>query len=187
MKKLTKTVLVATILATFTAFAGNAQHEMKPIPSSDELSKQMADQMKTEIAISDKQYNKVLKLFKKEIEDEREIMGQGAPKGMPGGGGMPPMGGGGMPPMGGGGMPPMGGGAMPPMGGPDFGGGRPGPVDMEEVYDQLDALYEKNEGKLKKILTPEQFSQWRAAHPRKRVELPPFEGENANMPRPDFR
>jgi len=182
MKILTKTVLVATILATFTAFAVNAQHEMKPRPSSDELSKQMADQMKEEIAISDKQYNKVLKLFKKEIEDERELMGQGMPKGMPGG--FP---GGEMPPMGGGGMPPMGGGGMPPMGGGDFGGGRPGPVDMEEVYDQLDALYEKNEGKLKKILTPEQFSQWRAAHPRKRVELPPFEGENANMPRPDFR
>jgi len=142
------------------------------------------DQMKAEIALDDKQYKKVYKLFIKEIDAEREFMGgsrpqrpdmQGGPGGHggPGGGGFPGGGGPGM----GGGMP--GGGMGGPgggFGGPEMSGGgefNPGRGDdMESRYEQLESVYAKNDKQLQKILTPEQYSQWRQAHPVKRPPMP---------------
>jgi len=155
--------------------------------SPEEFAKGQADMMQAELGIDQKQYKKVYNFFKKDQEYRQSQSnsfngfppppgGMGGPGGMPGGGpgGMP---GGGMP---GGGMP--GGG----MGGPE--GGMPGGQGMgsqggphngmdpaPEGMQVSDEYLEKQEKKLKKILTPDQYSSWRAKHPAEHHELPPLE------------
>jgi len=146
--------------------------------SPEELARAKSDMMKSEVGLSEKQYKKVYKLFKKDFE-YRQNQAKNAF-----GGGMPPMGGG--PGMGGpgGGMPPMGGSGM---GNP--GGGMPGGQGMgdapqgprpegmpdgkrPDVDIVSDEYIEKQEQKLKKILNAEQFSQWMKNHPDKSLEMP---------------
>jgi len=170
--------------------------------SPEEFAKGQADMMQAELGIDQKQYKKVYNYFKKDQEFRQSQSnsfngfppppgGMGGPGGGPGGGMGGPGGGmggpgGGMP--GGGGMGGPGGG-MPGgggMGGPDGGmpggqgmGGQGGPRDGmgpgPEGMQVSDEYLEKQEKKLKKILTPDQYSSWRAKHPAEHHELPPLE------------
>jgi len=123
--------------------------------------------MKAELGITDKQYKKVYNLIKKDHET-RQNQSSGSGNGFP-----PPPGGMGGP---GGGMPPSGGpgmggpsGGMPPMDGQMPEGFKPGNQSVSEEY------LEKQEQKLKKILTQEQYSYWRKKHPAEHHELPPVD------------
>lgn len=150
------------------------------IQTPEEIAKEQADMMREELGITDKQYKKVYNLIKKDYESRQQGQGSGdgfppPPGGMGGGPGM----GGGMPMGGGPGM----GGGMPPMGGGpgmDQGGGNrpPKPEGFEPGYKPVTEEYlEKQEEKLKKILTPEQYEKWRANHPSEIYDLPPLEFE----------
>lgn len=155
----------------------------------EEFAKKEADQMKSEVNLTDKQYKKVYNLIKKDRQYRQSQMEEKF------GNGMPPMGGGpggmGGPGMGGpggfsGGMGGPGGGSM---GGGMMGGGRPPQGEMgqrprpegghpgmgpdEEIV--TEEYLEKQEQKLKKILTAEQYSKWRSSHPAEHLELPPLE------------
>lgn len=151
-------------------------------PTPEEIAKRQADMMKAELGISDKQYKKVYKLVKKDHKYRQEQMENnmgGQPPQAPDMGGQgfggPGMGG----PGGGFGGPGMGG---PGMGGGDFQGERPqgpppsGMPGMGPAESPINAEYiEKQEKKLKKILTSEQYVKWRSAHPMEQLELPAFE------------
>ncbi len=155
-----------------------APPEMK---SPEEIAKEKVDQMQAEIDLSEDQYKQVYKLFKKDQEYRRSQMESAFSGGMPPmGGGMPfgqgggPGGdmGGGMPPMGGGsgmGTPPSGDQGMRPSGPPP---GMNGEGMVSEKY------IEKQDQKLKKILTEEQYSQWRSKHPLESTELPEIVPQN---------
>ena len=122
---------------------------------------QKADLMKRELSLTDKQYKKVLKVFKQ----EEKALHPDNSNGMGGPGGGPGMGGSGMGGPGGG--PGMGGpGGGPGMGAPD--GQRPQgpPPGMQQLSDdELDKIIAKKEKQLRKILTPEQFNKWAKSHP----------------------
>lgn len=176
------------------------QESGRPAPpkqiSPEEFAKGQADMMKAELGIDQKQYKKVYNFFKKDQEHRQSQSnsfngfppppgGMGGPGGMPGGG--MPDGGGGMGGPGGGMRGPGGGMQGGGMGGP--GGGMPGggqgmsgqggPRDGmgpgPEGMQVSDEYLEKQEKKLKKILTPDQYSAWRAKHPAEHHELPPLE------------
>lgn len=149
----------------------------RSLPSVEEVAKQKADLMSAEIKLDEKQYKQVKNLYKQQTQKERDLMTpsfSGMPQGMGGGfpgggapsGGGPGMGGGNM----GGGMPPMGGGGFSG-GGPGMGGGFPGGgagmggIDMEQQEKDLEKLHQQGDKKLKKILTPDQYSAWRSKHP----------------------
>jgi len=156
----------------------------------EEIAQIKSDQMKAEVGLTDKQYKKVYKLIKQDQEYRQEQMsnqfgggmppqggpGMGGPGGQGGfGGGMPPQGGGNF---GGGGMPPQGGPGG--QGGPGMGGpGGPGGPGMDgPACNQVsDEYLEKQDKKLKKILTEEQYNKWRSKHPAEYMELPPIEIE----------
>lgn len=149
------------------------QRGERPAPpkmkTPEEIAKSQADMMKSEVDLTDKQYKKVYQLIKKDHEYRRSQMeerfsgGPGGPGGMGGPGGPGGMGG----PMGGG-MPPQGDMQRGPRpeGGPGMGG--PGGDIVTEEY------LEKQEAKLKKILTEEQYNKWRSKHPAEHLELPPL-------------
>jgi len=146
----------------------------------EEIAKAEADMMKAELNLTDKQYKKVYKLIKKDHEYRQSQMENAFAEGMPPQGGMPggmPQGGmpggmsGGMPGGMGGGRPPMG--EMGQMPRPE--GGQPGMKPLEDIV--TEEYLEKQENKLKKILTEEQYSKWRSKHPAEQLELPPFEFE----------
>lgn len=173
----------------------------------EEIAEKEATRMKSEINLTDKQYKKVYKLIKKDqkyrqSQAEKQFAGgmppQGGGMGGPGmgsgpggmGGGMMGGGPGGM----GGGMMGGGPGGMGGMGGPgggSMGGSRPpqgdmgqgprpegGQMGMGPREDFVTEEYlEKQERKLKKILTAEQYSKWRSKHPAEHLELPPMEFE----------
>ena len=138
-----------------------------------------ADRMKQELSLTDKQYKKVLKVYKQEENSMHPQNdggmqggpGMGGPGGMPGGMGGPGMGPGGMQ-----GGPGMGG---PGMGGPGMGPGngqRPQgpPPGMQQLSDEeMEKILSKKEKSLRKILTPEQFDTWSRKHPEEfRLEMP---------------
>jgi len=193
MKKLISAIGVLTI--SFSVLSAQPQKESRPAPpkqqAPEEIARHQADMMKAEIGINDKQYKKVYNLIKKDFEyrqnQSRPNFGNGfPPQGGPGGGmGGPGMGGpgGGMggPGMGGpgGGMggPGMGGSGMGrPEGGPEgFGGPGKGMGPRPEGSPVSDEYLEKQEQKLKKILTPEQYDRWRGKHPAEHHALPPLE------------
>jgi len=152
-----------------------ARPEMK---SPEEIAKMKSDMMKRELSLTDKQYKKVYKLIKK---DQQYRQNQAENQF---GGGMPPQFGGMGGPGGGMGGPGMGGGMMggpgggmggPGMGGPGMGGQRPEGFPGIRPKENLvsDEYLEKQEKKLKKILTEEQYSLWRSKHPAEHTELPP--------------
>jgi len=120
----------------------------------EEFAKKEADQMKSEVNLNDKQYKKVYNLIKKDRQYRQSQMEEKF------GSGMPPMGGG-RPPQGEMGQRPRPEGGHPEMG-PD-----------EEIV--TEEYLEKQEQKLKKILTAEQYSKWRSNHPAEHLELPPLE------------
>lgn len=201
MKQIKKFIAAFFLLLPVIAFAQQPQ-DKRPSPperkTPEEIAKIQADQMKAELALTDKQYKKVYKLLKKDQEYRQSLLESkfgnpemGGPGGMMGGG--PGMGGpggmmGGGPGMGGpGGM--MGGG--PGMGGPGGGmpqgGSRPSNADTGDrkmpdgfpgmgMGDSLvsDEYLDSQELKLKKILTSEQYAAWRAKHPVEYNELPPL-------------
>lgn len=146
--------------------------ERRPMPTVNELAQQRANAMDHELTLSEKQYKKILKYYKAGVEKEREMMESGKPEGMPEGfpgGRRPPMGGPG--PQGGGFGGPQGGFSG---GGPEMGGGRP-PMDspgMGMSDEEMEKYYEKQDKKLKKILTVEQYDKWRIKHPAGQLPMP---------------
>lgn len=121
--------------------------EKRQMPSVDEIAQKRADAMDRELALTEKQYKKIVKYYKAEAEKEREMMQASMPEGMPEGfpGGKPDFGGG-----------------RPPMGGP---GMAMSDEDMEKYFEQQDK-------KLKKILTAEQYDKWRTKHPAGQLPMP---------------
>lgn len=198
-------IILAMAVAWVPASLANAQPqggprpefkgERRPMPTVNEMAQQRTNAMDHELTLTEKQYKKILKYYKAEVEKEREMMEFGRPEGMPEGfpGGGPGMGGG-RPPMGGqgpqgggfpGGGPGMGGGfpgGGPGVGGPGMGGfpgggpgmGGPGMAMSDE---EIEKYYEKQDKKLKKILTAEQYEKWRSRHPMKHIELPEIKFE----------
>lgn len=181
---------------------GNGRPAPPKMKTPEEIAKKEADMMKAEVALTDKQYKKVYKLIKKDHEYRQEQARSqfGGMGGFPGGGpgGMPPQGGmGGSGGMGGGsmggGMPPQGGMGGFPGGGDMMGGGMGGPGGMGggamgggmppqggmggfpggDVI--TDEYLEKQDKKLQKILTLEQYTKWRSKHPAEHLELPPID------------
>lgn len=155
--------------------------EAKPMPSVNEMAQRRANEMDHVLTLTEKQYNKILKFYKAQIQKEQEMIvipEGGFPEGGFPGGGMPMGGGfpGGGMPMGGGGF----GGGMPmggmPMGGPGMGGGFPGGGSFGTMMteEEVEKYYEKQDKKLQKILTPEQYTKWRQIHPTDRPQLPKF-------------
>lgn len=138
----------------------NGQAGMEPDP--EKFATMRADDLDRQLDLSDKQYKKVYRWYKKMASEMADGNGQpseknGGPMGGPGmGGGMPGgMGPGGMPGgMGGpGGMP----GGMGP-GGPDGMSGGPGQGGPKSP--DSDEWKEKTEKKFSKILTSEQYDRW---------------------------
>lgn len=135
--------------------------EMPTVLTVEEEAAQIADEMKAELALDEKQYNKVVNLYVTQLGKEREVKSHrsGGMGGFPGGG--MPMGGPGM----GGGM---------PMGGPGMGGGMPmgggfgmyssdtGGSDHTKL---LERIAKQTDRKLKGILNEEQYATWRETHP----------------------
>lgn len=184
MKKV-KFLLVASLLVLSVGMTAQSQ-DTRPSPpkmkTPEEIAKMKTDRMQSEIGLTDKQYKKVYKYFKKDSEYRQSLLEERFS------GDMPPMGGG--PGMGG---PGMGG---PGMGGPGNGGpggmGRPDgapsqgemgkgqrPEGRPEMRPEealvSDEYLEKQEAKLKKILTADQYTQWRSKHPSEQNTLPPME------------
>jgi len=157
--------------------------QMKP----EEIAKKEADMMRSEVNLTDKQYKKVFNLIKKDHQYRQDQMEKQFEEGMPPmgggpggmmGGGPGGMGGGmmGAGPMDGGpgGMGGSMGGGRPPRGemgqGPRSEGNQPGMRPMPDIV--TDEYLEKQDQKLKKILTAEQYSKWRSKHPAEHLELP---------------
>ncbi len=163
--------------------ATNSECNAQPKPpTSDELATMMTDEMKARLNLSDKQQKKIYALKLKEAQ----MIIAGMPKnkdseraskesksvtetptgtnsqgrmggGVRSGGGMP---GGGMP---GGGMP--GGGMRPGSGGINMGVESAAKSSEVKYSDELlEKLRQKNELKLKKILSPSQYKEWQKMH-----------------------
>jgi len=185
MMKTPRIIAAASLMLFSFALMAQPQKGERPeppkMPSPEEYAQKEADMMKQELGLTDKQYKKVYKLIKKDREYRKSQaearLGNGMPQGGPGGmggrGGFP----GGGPGMGGG-MPPQGGmgGQMPSqfeMGQGQRPEGRP---DMGPKNDIVTEEYlEKQEQKLKKILTEDQYYRWRSKHPAENMELPPID------------
>jgi len=166
-----------------------ARPERPKMKSPEERAEATAGRMREEVGLTDKQYKKVYKHFLKDYKYRQELAEEAfadkMPQGGPGMGG-PGMGGPGGPGMGPGG-PGMGGSGMGPgMGRPDGNppargeakeGERPQRPEGMNPFDSLvsDEYLEKQEMKLKKILSEEQYAQWRQKHPSEQHELPPLE------------
>ncbi len=143
----------------------------REVPSPEKNARRMTDEMKRELKLTDKQYEKLYDLHLKEEKERFSAMqgqqqtGQRPPReGGPGGGGRPPMGGG-QPPMGGGGRP--GGGGQPPAGGFGQGESPRAPKDAPTDEERQKAMAARDK-KIKKILTPEQYEKWETIE-KKRV------------------
>lgn len=182
-------VTIAMVIAVFPALSLNAQPQgegkpefkgkHRPMPTVDEIAQQRADVMNQELTLSEKQYKKILKYFKAQVEKEREIMQAGRPDGVPKGfpGGKRPDFGGGRPPMGGPGH--QSGGFGGPQGGfpggdPRVESGRP-PMRNPEMGisdEEMEKYYEQQDKKLKKILTAEQYEKWWVKHPAQQLPMP---------------
>lgn len=183
------TIIAAFVLLScaLSAQPQGARPEPPKMKDPAELAKDISDRMQQEVGLDAKQYKKVYNLYKKDFQYRQnaaqERMGGGMPPqggpgmGGPGGGGMMGGGpggmggdfGGGM--MGGGmsgqGMPPQGAGqGQRPEGGPGMG---PGENLVTDEY------LEKQDKKLRKILSPEQYRKWSSNHPAEHLELPPLE------------
>lgn len=126
----------------------------------EKAARRQTDRMKEVLQLTDKQYKKIYKLNLKAQEELAESRVGGDMPAPGRDGNMPPRpGNGGMPPMPGGG-----GGGFDMGGGPGMGGGRPDmvPSDRESLAEQMQKNAQKREKKIKKILTEEQYAQWKA-------------------------
>jgi len=134
------------------------------------------DQMASEMPLTQKQVNKLLKFYKKDITYRREnfrMSGGPRPEGgrRPDNDGAPKPGmGQGRPPKDASGMGP-GGGRGPGMGNPPSERPKFQDVDME----QLEKYNLKQDKKLRRIIGDENFQAWRAAHPQEMPKLPDIE------------
>lgn len=199
MKRTLCKVILAAAIAVLPAMGANAQPRPQrgpgegfkgqpmEMPSVEEMAQQKTDMMNHELRLTEKQYKKIYKYYKKQIQKERDMMEENRPEGMPEGfpgGGRPDFGGGRPPMNGAGGGFPGGGrpgagfpGGGPQAGGPQMNGGRPpmgGPGAMVSD-EEMEKFYAKQDKKLQKILTAEQYSRWRAKHPADRLPMPKFE------------
>lgn len=156
-------IILAITIVCLPATVANAQPQEspspefkggpRPMPTVDELAQQRANAMDHELTLTEKQYKKILKYYKAEAEKEREMMQAGKTQGMPEG--------------------------FPGGERPDFGGGRP-PIDgpgMAASDEEMEKYYEKQDKKLKKILTAEQYDKWRTKHPVEHLPMPNLEFE----------
>lgn len=134
--------------------------EPPKMKSPAEIAEKKAGMMQREVGLTEKQYKKVYKLFKKDEQYRQNLMEENMgemPMGRPDGMGGPGMGGG-----------------RPPQGGDMSSRPRPegfpgmGPVEVSEEY------IDKQDQKLRKILTDEQYLQWRSKHPVEHKALPPI-------------
>lgn len=187
--KHTKLFVAASIMMLSIGLSAQPRGDRPSPPKQrtpEEIAREETDRMKSEVDLTDKQYKKVYNLIKKDQEYRQNQVAKQFGDGMPPQGGGPGGMGGGM--MGGGmmgggpgGMGGPGGGSMgggrPPQGemgqGPRPEGGRPGMGPGEDVV--TEEYLEKQDQKLKKILSAEQYSKWRSKHPAEQLELPPVE------------
>jgi len=198
MKKIILIAAALTIAVSAAAQPGGSRPEFPGPPGEkiqpDRLSVEQeaqlkVDQMVAELPLTQKQIDKLLKFYKKDIQyrrDNFEFAARGPrpdfggerPSGPPPGG-RPPQGGGpgGFPGGGPGGFPGGGPGSGGPGGGHGMGpqGGRPpmmgGFVDIEEI----EKYNQKQEKKLRKILGDDLYNQWRSNHPLEAPKLPEIE------------
>ena len=156
-------------------FKGEHRH----MPTVGEIAQQRADAMDNELTLTEKQYKKILKYCKAQVEKEREMMQISRPDGISEGlldGKRPDFGGGRLPK---GGPGPQGGGFGGSQGGfpggdPRMEGGRP-PMRNPEMGisdEEMEKYYEQQDKKLKKILTAEQYEKWRVKHPAQQLPMP---------------
>ena len=147
-------VLIACVITCFSLHASGQQpmqgNVAKPDSVSPEkMSKHIADEMQSVVALSADQYTKIYKLNLNELKSTQTSF-----MGGPGGpGGMLPMG--------------------PPPGG--FVGGMPGDDSQESEEDkqaEQKKQMEKKDKKLKKILSADQFKMWKDYEAKKRENAP---------------
>ncbi len=151
----------ASIHAADTLDTWQAPENRRPsIPDPEDMAKRQADRLKEPLKLTDEQYKKVYKLYLKEYKARMQAFA-GAGSRM--GGSRGPMG----PGFGGPGA--MGGGGFPPMG---MSGERPTPPSpeerearAEERRKELEKRTRKLDKKMKKILTEEQYAQWKDMPP----------------------
>lgn len=146
-------------------------HRFAEIPNPEKEAQRLTDRLKDTLQLTDKQYEKVYKLFLKEQKERVEARMQGPRFGgngpmRPGGGGQRSMG------FGGEGFPPM------------MGGEEDTPVlsreeRAEAMRKEAEARAEKLDKKMKKILTDEQYAKWKALPPEAPAHRPgpPKEGD----------
>lgn len=161
-------VAAVLMLSSFSVSAQMQGPRMKLSPR--QKAEQRTDEMDKAVSLDDKQYKKIYKIFLKEENAKDAAMPEGGPMGPPPGGmggGRPPQGGGfpGGPGMGGGfpGGPGAGG---PPSGMPFPGGfGEPKKPTVGGKEIDSDEYIDAREAKFRKILSSEQYAEWRKLHP----------------------
>lgn len=159
MKETVKVVLVAAFTCLSMSIIAQqsdkkATHE---VPSPEGMARHITEQMKRVVQLNETQYKKIYKL---NLNEQRKLFKQQQAQQKSGEGAenRPPMGGPG------GDM----GGGMPPMGDGDFGGGMPqgdrnsDSQSFEEKAAAAKKIAEHKDKKLKKVLTSDQFSKWKA-------------------------
>lgn len=132
----------------------SARTERHELPNAERSAKQLTDKMQHELGLTDKQYKKIYNLNLKEQKKIIELLKERPQRNFPHEEGGRPQG------------------PRPPMGGPQGEFGRPGKrPDMKGPHpagnQELEKLREKNEKKLKKILTEEQYAKWKKIQPQK--------------------
>lgn len=128
------------------------------VPNPEKAARAETDRLKEALQLTDKQYKKVYKLLLKEQKERLEAFAARPPRGE-GRPGMGPRGD--RPPMGGGGFPSDMQGVRPPMGDE-----RPAPrPDRAAREEEMKKKAAKRDKKMKKILTDEQYLQWKALPP----------------------
>lgn len=142
----------------------------RKIEDPETVARQRVDEMNHLLQLNEKQYKKIYKLLLKNEKKRRETMENRASFG--GGGGMPPMMMGNQQ-----GTPPP-----PPNanGGDMQGGGRP-PMMAQRPSQNSNKDREKFEKKMKKILTNEQYEQWKKEQNR---PAPQPQGQDRPAPQP---
>ena len=143
--------LTLPITATAQESARTERHEL---PNPERSAKQLTDKMQEELGLTDKQYKKIYKLNLKEQKKMVELLSERPEGNFPPKDGERPQG------------------HRPPMGSPQGGPGKPGErPDMKgprpEGNSELEELRAKNEKKLKKILTAEQYAKWQKMQPQR--------------------
>jgi len=153
----------------------NDHQPPKDLPSVEQEAQMRVEQMAAELPLTQKQVNKLLNYYEKDIQYRRKNfhMGRGP---RPDGGKRPDSNGqqgSGM----GHGRPPQG---NPGMGtgngrGPGMGAGAPPsgrPPVAEADLERLEKYNLKQENKLRKIIGDDNYGRWRASHPQDMLELP---------------